>query len=204
MHLDSEHISGLIRICRAEIASHSDELSLLDSAIGDGDHGTNMLRGFEAVADACTELAGHPLPEALEKIGMTLVMSIGGAAGPLYGTLMIELGRGLAADGEDGDFATALERAIAAVARRGRSGPGDKTLLDVLYPVHAEVVRQAALGGIAARAESAARSTIPMEARRGRAAFLGARSIGHVDPGASSCALLTSAICRYLKEYHLQ
>lgn len=204
MHLDSVHISGLIHVCRAEIASHSDELSMLDSAIGDGDHGTNMLRGFEALAAACAELAVRPLPEALEKIGMLLVMSIGGAAGPLYGTLLIELGRGLAAEGEHGSFAAALEKAIAAVARRGRSGPGDKTLLDVLYPVHAEVVSRAALGGIADRAKTAAWATKAMEARRGRAAFLGERSIGHVDPGAFSCALLTMAICGYLKEYPLQ
>lgn len=204
MQLDSAHISGLIRICRQEIASHSDELSRLDGAIGDGDHGTNMLRGFEALLAACSELADRPLPEALEKIGMMLVMSIGGAAGPLYGTLMIELGRGLAAAGEGGSFAGALEQAIAAVARRGRSGPGDKTLLDVLYPVHAEVVSDAALSGIAARAKSAAWATKAMQARCGRAAFLGERSIGHVDPGAFSCALLTMAICDYLKEYSLQ
>lgn len=203
MHLDSVHISGLIRICREEIARRSDELSRLDSAIGDGDHGTNMLRGFEALVAACPELAGYPLPEALEKIGMTLVMSIGGAAGPLYGTLMIELGRALAVD-ESQDFGSALEKAIAAVARRGRSGPGDKTLLDVLYPVHAEVVSRAALSGIAARAETAAWATKAMQARRGRASFLGERSIGHVDPGAFSCARLTVAICEYLREYHLQ
>jgi len=194
----------LIRICRAEIASHSDELSLLDSAIGDGDHGTNMLRGFEALSSACPELAGHPLPEALEKIGMTLVMSIGGAAGPLYGTLMIELGRELSANADNASFAAALEKAIAAVARRGRSGPGDKTLLDVLYAVHAEVLGRAQLSGIAARAKSAAWATKPMQARCGRAAFLGERSIGHVDPGAFSCALLTTAICDYLREYQLQ
>jgi dihydroxyacetone kinase-like protein len=206
VQLDSVHISGLIRTCRAEIASHSDELSLLDSAIGDGDHGTNMLRGFEALFAACTELAGQPLPEALEQIGMTLVMNIGGAAGPLYGTLMIELGRGLKANGDSVSvsFAALLEKAIAAVARRGRSGPGDKTLLDVLYAVHAEVLADAALSGIAARAKNAAWSTKPMQARCGRAAFLGERSIGHVDPGAFSCALLTTAICEYLREYHLQ
>jgi dihydroxyacetone kinase-like protein len=204
VQLDSVHISGLIRTCRAEIASHSDELSLLDSAIGDGDHGTNMLRGFEALFAACSELAGHPLPEALEKIGMTLVMSIGGAAGPLYGTLMIELGRQLSSANEEAGFAPALEKAIAAVARRGRSGPGDKTLLDVLYAVHAEMLGESQLSGIAERAKSAAWSTKAMQARCGRAAFLGERSIGHVDPGAFSCALLTTAICDYLREYQRQ
>jgi dihydroxyacetone kinase-like protein len=202
--LEQVHIAELIRVCRAEIASHSDELCRLDSAIGDGDHGTNMLRGFQALAEAAPDLAGQALPAALEAIGTTLVMNIGGAAGPLYGTLAIALGRALAAGGDDADFATALETAIAAVARRGRSGPGDKTLLDVLYPVHAEVVRHAALGGIAARARTAASATEPMQARRGRASFLGERSIGHVDPGAFSCALLTAAICDYLKESRLQ
>lgn len=204
MQLDSNQISGLIGICREQIARHSDELSELDSAIGDGDHGTNMLRGFEAVFEARPELAGKPLPQALQDIGMVLVMSVGGAAGPLYGTLLIELGRGLEkADGTE-SFAAILQRAIAAVARRGRSGPGDKTLLDVLYPVHDELSRHATLHEIARRAVSAALATQPMEARRGRASFLGPRSIGHVDPGAFSCAILTAAICTYLQECTVQ
>ncbi|MBS7543481.1 dihydroxyacetone kinase subunit DhaL [Ancylobacter oerskovii] len=201
MHLAAADLAALIALCRAEIDRHGAHLSALDSAIGDGDHGANMRRGLEAVFAERDSIARLPLPAALEKIGLVLVMNIGGAAGPLYGTLLMELGRGLAAQGCGEDFAAALERAVAAVARRGRSGPGDKTLLDVLYPVQAEIVRRSAPGHIAACARSAAQSTQAMQARRGRASFLGARSIGHEDPGASSCALLTAAICGYLAEH---
>ncbi|WP_407065222.1 dihydroxyacetone kinase subunit DhaL [Ensifer sp. LCM 4579] len=190
-------IGGLIEACHQAIAANADHLSELDRAIGDGDHGTNMRRGFEAVYAERDRLAHLPLPKALEEIGLTLVMSIGGAAGPLYGTLLMEIGRQMAGDA---DFARVLERAIDAVARRGRAGAGDKTLLDVLYPVHAEVVRRAGLTGIADEAERAASLTFGMKAMRGRAGFLGERSIGHIDPGAKSCALLTAAICRFLEE----
>ncbi|MGA0564576.1 dihydroxyacetone kinase subunit DhaL [Ancylobacter sp. VNQ12] len=203
MHLDAGHISQLIALCRAEINRNCDRLSVLDSAIGDGDHGANMRRGLEAVFAEREAIAALPLPAALERIGLVLVMNIGGAAGPLYGTLLMELGRGLAPDADAAGFAATLEAAIAAVARRGRSGPGDKTLLDVLYPVQAAMRKRSAPEAIAACARSAARSTGPMQARRGRAAFLGARSIGHEDPGASSCALLAAAICGYFAEHRV-
>ncbi|WP_050980157.1 dihydroxyacetone kinase subunit DhaL [Sinorhizobium sojae] len=193
-------IGGLIEACREVIAANADHLSELDRAIGDGDHGTNMRRGLEAVYAERNRLVQLPLPKALEETGLTLVMSVGGAAGPLYGTLLIEIGRQLAGATGQIDFARALEHAIDAVARRGRASPGDKTLLDVLYPVHAEVVRRAGLAGISEQAERAASLTSGMKAMRGRAAFLGDRSVGHVDPGAKSCSLLTAAICRFLEE----
>jgi dihydroxyacetone kinase-like protein len=198
---DRALVSGLIEACRAIIAANADHLSELDRAIGDGDHGTNMRRGCEAVYASRAELCALPLPQALERIGVTLVMSVGGASGPLYGTLLMEVGRRLAAAKGEGVFGAALAEAVDAVARRGRAKQGEKTLLDVLYPVQDEVIRQTALAGIAARAEASARLTINMKAMRGRASFLGDRSIGHMDPGASSCALLTTAICRYLTEY---
>jgi dihydroxyacetone kinase-like protein len=194
-------ILGLIETCHEVIANHADDLCELDRAIGDGDHGTNMRRGCEAVYLDRERLGGLPLPQALETIGTMLVMSVGGASGPLYGTLLIEIGRRLGARQNGADFAIVLGEAIAAVARRGRAQAGDKTLLDVLYPVHTEMLRQAALANIAERAEESAQLTAGMKAMRGRASFLGDRSIGHIDPGASSCALLTTAICRYLKEY---
>lgn len=200
MQLDAADLTALIALCRAEIDRHCEHLSVLDSAIGDGDHGANMRRGLEAVYAERDSIAALPLPAALERIGLVLVMSIGGAAGPLYGTLLMELGRGLA-DHPDTDFAATLGRAVEAVARRGRSGPGDKTLLDVLYPVQAEVAGRAAPARIAECAQSAARATEMMLARRGRASYLGERSVGHEDPGASSCALLTTTICLYLKEH---
>ncbi len=194
-------LTGLIETCRATIAANSEHLCALDRAIGDGDHGTNMRRGCDAVSAEEASVATLPLPDALEKIGLTLVMNIGGAAGPLYGTLLIEMGRELRALNQNQDFPGALRQAIDAVARRGRSHAGDKTLLDVLYPVQDALAHRSSLTDIARQAELAAEQTSVMRAMRGRASYLGDRSIGHVDPGASSCALLTTAICRYLEEH---
>ncbi|TDQ28072.1 dihydroxyacetone kinase subunit DhaL [Phyllobacterium brassicacearum] len=201
MQINRALILGLIETCCEVITSHADDLCELDRAIGDGDHGTNMRRGCEAIYLDRERLGSLPLPQALETIGTMLVMSVGGASGPLYGTLLIEIGRRLGARQNGADFANILGEAIDAVARRGRAQAGDKTLLDVLYPVHTEMIRQSALVRIAERAEKSAQLTAGMKAMRGRASFLGDRSIGHIDPGASSCALLTMAICRYLKEY---
>lgn len=193
-------ISGLIDACREVIAINTAYLCELDRLIGDGDHGTNMRRGCEAVYANREQLSRLPVAEALESAGRILVANIGGAAGPLYGTLLIEIGRQTATHPDDADFAVILQYAIEAVARRGRCEIGDKTLLDVLYPIHTEVLRHTALGDIAERAQHAARQTVGMRAMRGRAKFLGERSIGHIDPGASSCALLAGAICEFLKE----
>ncbi|NRP20227.1 PEP-dependent dihydroxyacetone kinase, ADP-binding subunit DhaL [Ensifer adhaerens] len=200
MQTEPKLIAGLIEVCRATIAANSDHLCALDRAIGDGDHGTNMRRGCEAVSAEEANLSSLPLPDAVEKIGLTLVMNIGGAAGPLYGTLLMEMGRELRTQEAGGAFPIILKRAIDAVARRGRATAGDKTLLDVLYPVQDALAHRSRLSDIASRAELSANDTAPMKAMRGRAAYLGDRSIGHVDPGASSCALLTVAICRYLEE----
>ena len=194
-------LAGLIEACRATIAANSDHLCALDRAIGDGDHGTNMRRGCEAVSAEEATVACLPLPDALEKIGLTLVMNIGGAAGPLYGTLLMEMGRELRKSDQGQDFSVALKQAIDAVARRGRSHAGDKTLLDVLYPVQDALAHRSPLTDIVRQAELSAALTAAMKAMRGRASYLGERSIGNVDPGASSCALLTTAICRYLEEY---
>lgn len=197
-------VSGLIEVCRAAIAANTDSLCALDRAIGDGDHGTNMRRGCEAVSADGAKLSTLPFPDAVEEIGLTLVMNIGGAAGPLYGTLLMEMGRELRRRDETSEFSTVLKQAIDAVARRGRAQEGDKTLLDVLYPIHAALAERSPLGEIAIRAQRSASQTAPMKAMRGRASYLGDRSIGHVDPGASSCALLTTAICHYLEEHYPQ
>lgn len=182
------------------IAANADHLCELDRAIGDGDHGTNMKRGCEAVYVERDELAELAIPDALQQIGTLLVMTIGGAAGPLYGTLLIEMGRNMRSDQMDGQLLDILPPAVEAVARRGRSQIGDKTLLDVLYAIQGEVLKRGEPARIAAIAEAAARDTIAMKALRGRASFLGDRSIGHMDPGACSCALLADSICRYLGE----
>ena len=177
------------------VIAHEAELTALDQAVGDGDHGINMRRGFEAVRTGAEELASKPLPDALKAIGTQLVMKVGGASGPLYGTLVLALGKEIAPGGAN--FAEALGAAVAAVMARGKSQPGQKTMLDVLAPVQAAVA--AGGDGLARRlpaiAEAAARATAPMRATRGRASFLGERSIGHVDPGARSAALIVSAGC---------
>jgi len=190
----------LIEAVAATVIGHAEELTDLDQAIGDGDHGLNMRRGFEAVMVDIDGLAAKPLPEALRAIGMQLVMKIGGASGPLYGTLFLTLGKELPANPQPADAARALGAAIAAVMARGKSQPGQKTMLDVLAPTHAELLA----GGddlaarIRARASDAAEATVPMKALRGRASFLGDRSVGHMDPGARSSSLMIGAICDVL------
>jgi dihydroxyacetone kinase-like protein len=171
-------------------------LTDLDRAIGDGDHGTNMRRGFEAVLAVVDELSARSFGESLKGVGTTLVMKVGGASGPLYGTLFLSLGKALADEVSREQVADAFATAIDAVKVRGKSEVGQKTMLDVFLPVLA-VVRE---GGedIPARLKAAARlaaeNTIPMKAIRGRASFLGERSIGHMDPGARSSELIVDAV----------
>lgn len=204
MHLDEPAVRRLIEAMAAAITAHADELTRLDQAIGDGDHGTNMQRGFDAVLADLDRIAARPLPEALTALGTTLVMKVGGASGPLYGTLFMQLGRALPAAPGLSDLAAAAEAALAAVKSRGKSDTGSKTMLDVLAPVlatlrAAEAGDDAGLGErLPAVAQAAAEATTPMRALRGRAAFLGERSIGHIDPGARSSALLVAAACRAL------
>lgn len=187
-------LSSLITACADAIAAHADELTALDQAIGDGDHGLNMRRGFEAVrADAAT-IAAKPLPEALKAIGTKLVMTVGGASGPLYGTLFLTLAKELPEGFDRAQLASALKAAIDAVAARGKSQQGQKTMLDVLYPVQIKLADGATPIGIADAADLAAGDTIPMKAIRGRASFLGDRSIGHMDAGARSAAILVRAL----------
>jgi phosphoenolpyruvate---glycerone phosphotransferase subunit DhaL len=183
-----------------DVIAHADELTALDQAVGDGDHGINMKRGFEAVRADAQMTAEKPLPEALKVIGTQLVMKVGGASGPLYGTLFLALSREIAPDASN--LSTAFGNAVEAVKARGKSHPGQKTLLDVLTPVQAAL----AAGGADLRvrlpvvAASAAEATIPMLATRGRASFLGERSVGHMDPGARSTALMVTTVCRVLED----
>jgi dihydroxyacetone kinase-like protein len=175
---------------------HADELTNLDQAIGDGDHGLNMKRGFEAVLADRDLIAAKPLPEALKTVGMTLVMKVGGASGPLYGTLFMGLAKALPAQPTREEFLAAADAAIEAVKARGKSDFGMKTMLDVLKPA-----RDAFAAGRdpAAAAATACEATVPMKAVRGRASFLGDRSIGHMDPGARSSALMIAAVSGVLE-----
>lgn len=186
----------LIDAVAQAVALHADELTELDSAIGDGDHGANMKRGFDAVAAEADAIAGKPLPDALRAIGTKLVMTVGGASGPLYGTLFLTMGKELAVAPED--YAGVLRKAVDAVAARGKSQLGQKTMLDVLYPVADAVAANKAAEEVVGIALAEVEKTKDRKAIRGRASFLGDRSIGHVDPGARSSALIVEAIARVL------
>jgi dihydroxyacetone kinase-like protein len=194
--LDAAVLRALIDAVAGTMIAHADELTALDQAIGDGDHGLNMKRGFEAVLAEADQIAAKPLPDALKHVGMTLVMKVGGASGPLYGTLFLALAKALPADPSREDFLRAADAAIDAVKARGKSDFGQKTMLDVLKP--ARDAFGAGRDPVAA-ANTAADATIPIKAVRGRASFLGERSIGHMDPGARSSALLIAAVCEVLE-----
>jgi dihydroxyacetone kinase-like protein len=200
MKFNSALNRSLIAAAAAAVIDHAEELSELDRAIGDGDHGLNMKRGFEAVLADLDGLVDKPLPDLLKGLGMHLVMKVGGASGPLYGTLFLTLSKELPADPSLDDAARAFAAAIAAVKARGKSDVGQKTMLDVLAPAQ----RTLAEGGadlprrLSDTAQRAAEATGPMRAARGRASFLGERSIGHVDPGARSSALLLTAVAETL------
>lgn len=177
----------------AVMIAHADELTRLDQAIGDGDHGVNVRRGFEAVVARLDEFRALCLPEAVSAVGTTLVMTVGGAFGPLVGTALMTLGRSLPREPDRRDLAGAVATALAAVKARGRSDLGDKTLVDVLGPVSAALLEGQDETDLKTVAAAAAERTIAMQARRGRAAFLGERSIGHMDPGARSVELMIAA-----------
>ena len=193
MTLDRKAREKLVRALATAMIEHAEELTSLDQAIGDGDHGLNMKRGFEAVLATQPGLADKSLPEMLKAIGMTLVMKVGGASGPLVGTFFMELGKALPEQPARADLVAATDKAINAVMARGRSEAGQKTLLDVLVPVQAVFAGGSDARAIAAEAAQAADRTTPMLATRGRASFLGERSIGHMDPGSRSVSLLISA-----------
>lgn len=187
----------VIAACRDAVEERESYLCDLDRAIGDGDHGTNMRRGLEALVGESEHLAALPLSDAMIAAGTVLVMNIGGAAGPLYGTLLMEIGKGMTASPPTA-FAQVFQLAVAAVARRGKSSPGEKTLLDVLYPLSDALMEQMPLSLLAEKSQAFADMTIDMKALRGRASFLGERSIGHMDPGAASCAILCAMVSREL------
>ena len=184
----------------AEVAENRAYLTKLDGAIGDGDHGTNMDRGMKKALEKLDAAGGDDIGASLKTVGMALVSSVGGAAGPLYGTLFLQMGTAAAGKSELGpdDWAAALEAGIKGVEARGKAEPGDKTMLDSLLP-GLEGLKSSLDGGasfedaLTASAEAAGqgmRDTIPLVARKGRASYLGERSAGHQDPGATSSHML--------------
>jgi dihydroxyacetone kinase-like protein len=189
-------LGKLLDIVAHRVITHAEELTTLDSAIGDADHGLNMKRGFEAILADKANILSKPLPEALKAIGMTLVMKVGGASGPLYGTLFMTLGKELPADPALADLARALSAAIEAVKARGKADFDNKTMLDVLGPIAQHLGNGAVtFDSVRKLAHERAEATVPMKAIKGRASFLGERSIGHMDPGARSSELMIAAVC---------
>jgi phosphoenolpyruvate---glycerone phosphotransferase subunit DhaL len=208
--LDSISVITWMDETSAVIAEKAVHLTQLDAAIGDGDHGVNLARGFRAVGEALAGGGADELPPGRQLIlaGKTLVSTVGGASGPLWGTALRRAGRALGDAGEvdAAGLADAVDAALAGVVELGAAEPGDKTMVDALRPA-AVALRAAveagepladALDAAARAAKDGARATVPMQARKGRASYLGERSIGHEDPGAASTALLVAALGRAL------
>lgn len=209
--MSAERAARLLDAAVATIREHTDELTALDQAIGDGDHGLNMRRGFDAIAADREEVIVLPLGQALQKAGMALVMKVGGASGPLYGSLLMSMGKVAAEAPADPPadpqgLAAMLAEGVEAVKRRGKSEAGEKTMLDVLVPALGALRAGAADGlsadeliaRVRAAADDGLARTKDMKATKGRASYLGERSIGHLDPGARSSALLIAAVCGVL------
>ena len=203
MSLAPETLKSLVKAAAEQVIAKSAELTALDQAIGDGDHGANMKRGFEAVLGKLDAISALPPAEALKTIGKTLVMTVGGASGPLYGSFFLAAGEALANKELPADLVDVFGSGVKAVSSRGRSQAGEKTMLDVLFPV-LETLQSGAIGpGLIARVRTTAREatarTAPMRATKGRASYLGERSVGHVDPGARSSCVLLHAVCDTLE-----
>ncbi|MGH8803613.1 MAG: dihydroxyacetone kinase subunit DhaL [Polaromonas sp.] len=187
----------IIQNATQTLVDHLDELTALDQAIGDGDHGLNMKRGAQAIQAKLPDMVNASLNEALNVMGKTCVAMIGGSSGPVFGTLLITLGKELPSAPTAADLAPALRASIEALTRLGKAEVGQKTLLDVLDPVQ----KVLALGGddVIARvrqcAFDSAAATAQMDATRGRSSFLGERAKGHVDPGSRSMALIIGSVC---------
>ena len=190
-------LKPVIEACTQTLIDHVEELTALDSAIGDGDHGLNMKRGALAIRAKLPELETKNLNDVLKAMGMTCMSTVGGSSGPVFGTLMVTLGKELPAQPAAADLANALAAGIAALSRLGKVEVGHKTLLDVLDPVQ----KVLAAGGddLVARVKQcafdSAQATAAMDAIKGRASFLGERALGHVDPGSRSMALIIGALC---------
>ncbi|GAA1635359.1 dihydroxyacetone kinase subunit DhaL [Actinoplanes couchii] len=202
--MDVALATAWLRAAAGAVIADTDELTKLDAAIGDGDHGVNMRRGFTAVAAVLDDTAFTGVGEVFVKVGGTLIAKVGGASGPLYGSAFRAFGKALP-PGESaglGDLVAALRAALEAVTRLGGATPGDKTLVDAFGPA-VTAFEEAVIGGAglpeaaagAARAAGdGARATTALTARKGRASYLGERSAGHQDPGATSTWLIFQAL----------
>ena len=202
--IDTAKMAEIIRAIAVRMETEKDYLTQLDNEIGDGDHGINMVRGFNAVMDKLPEWENGDIGSLLKGTGMQLVSNVGGASGPLYGTAFMKAGNVLKGKSEieAADFAAALEAAVGGVKLRGKSTEGEKTMLDALCPAHkafTEAVAagdelKAALQKAVEAAEAGVEYTKTIAATKGRASYLGERSIGHQDPGATSSLFILQEI----------
>jgi dihydroxyacetone kinase-like protein len=204
----TESTLAVVQEMAAAMEEHRKHLTQLDSAVGDGDHGNNMHRGFQAALERLEGTDPQTPSDALKAVSMALVNKVGGAAGPLYGTAFLRASTALSSkeDLSPEDVAGALEAALGGIKQRGKAEVGDKTIVDALEPA-VEAAKEASSSGggagevfraAAEAAEEGAEATVPLTARRGRASYLGPRSAGHMDPGARSTYLLLDAAARAL------
>lgn len=188
------------------LEQNKDYLTELDAAIGDADHGINMHRGFQKVVSQLSSVADKDIGTILKTVSMTLISSVGGASGPLYGTLFLRASTALTGKSEltDEDMVALLEAAVDGVVQRGKANLGDKTMLDALSPA-ADAFKQAVANGMStqkalqqavAAAEEGMKNTIPLVAKKGRASYLGDRSVNHQDPGATSAYLILQTLLK--------
>ncbi len=200
MSISRDAVLVWLKASASAIAANKDYLTRLDADIGDGDHGANMDRGFQAVLAKLPSVADKDIGTIFKTVGMTLVSTVGGAGGPLYGTFFMQMGTATVGKMELTlpDWLTAIQAGVDGVIMRGKANPGDKTMVDALIPALDDLkVAQTdgrslkdALRRSAAAAEKGMTDTIPLVARKGRASYLGERSAGHQDPGATSSHLL--------------
>ncbi|MCG8473735.1 MAG: dihydroxyacetone kinase subunit L [Desulfobacterales bacterium] len=209
MTISKDQIVSWMEKTAGVMAENKAFLTELDAAIGDADHGINMDRGFSKVVEKLPSVSDKDIGTLLKTVGMTLMSSVGGASGPLYGTFFMKAGMGLMKKEEldAGGLSTLMEEGVAGILQRGRANLGDKTMYDVWAPVLEGVKAGAASGKSVVElveesvvtAEKAVEETKPLQAKKGRASYLGERSIGHQDPGATSSALILKTLLGVLK-----
>ena len=196
--ISTQQLLDMIKEMSAIIQQNKDFLTELDMPIGDSDHGINMARGFQAVAAKLPTLEGKDAGTILKTVGMTLVSTVGGASGPLYGTAFMKAGAKMAGKTELGleDLLVMLQEAVEGIKMRGKSTTGEQTMLDAMVPALEALKETGDLKAALAAAEEGVEKTKGMIATKGRASYLGERSLGHQDPGATSFTLLFSVIAK--------
>lgn len=207
MVISKEQIVAWLKELAVVMQENREYLTELDSAIGDADHGINMNRGFDKVAEALPKFAESDIGTILKSTGMTLMSSVGGASGPLYGTFFMRSGMALVAKEEldSNDLLTLFKSGCEGIVQRGKPNVGDKTMYDVWIPTIEAYEKAvdgdllAALKQAVAAAEAGKEATIPMQAKKGRASYLGERSIGHQDPGATSSCLILQTLLKIVE-----